>query len=71
MARAAFQLAMASEKITADVFEAQEFPELAQQYQVRGVPVTFVNDANQLLGNVGVAKLLQAVLATAEKKEPA
>ena len=44
MARAAFQLAMSSEKITADVFEAQEFPELAQRYQVRGVPMTLVNE---------------------------
>jgi len=65
MARAAFQLAMSSDKITADVFEAQEFPELAQKYQVRGVPMTLVNDGAPIMGNVGGAKLLQAVLATA------
>jgi hypothetical protein len=62
MARAAFQLAMSSEKITADVYEAQEFPEISQRYQVRGVPVTYVNDGEPILGNVGGAKLLQAVL---------
>jgi len=65
MARAAFQLAMSNDKITADVFEAQEFPELAQKYQVRGVPMTLVNDGAPIMGNVGGAKLLQAVLATA------
>jgi predicted DsbA family dithiol-disulfide isomerase len=65
MARAAFQLAMSSDKITSDVFEAQEFPELAQKYQVRGVPMTLVNEGAPIMGNVGGAKLLQAVLATA------
>ena len=65
MARAAFQLAMSSEKITADVFEAQEFPSLAEKYQVRGVPMTIVNEGLPIIGNVGGARLLQAVLATA------
>ena len=65
MARAAFQLAMSSDKITSDVFEAQEFPELAQKYQVRGVPMTLVNEGLPIMGNVGGARLLQAVLATA------
>jgi len=65
MARAAFQLAMSSDKITSDVFEAQEFPELAQKYQVRGVPMTLVNEVLPIMGNVGGARLLQAVLATA------
>ena len=43
-------------------FEAQEFPELAQRYQVRGVPMTVVNDGEPIMGNVGGARLLQAVL---------
>jgi glutaredoxin-like protein len=62
MARAAFQLAMSSERVTADVFEAQEFPELAQRYQIRGVPMTIVNDGEPLMGNVGGARLLAAVV---------
>jgi len=62
MARAAFQLAMSSDKITADVYEAQEFPELAQRYEVRGVPMTLVDDGAPIMGNVGGARLLQAVL---------
>ena len=64
MVRAAYQLAMSSDRITSDVYEAQEFPELAQRYQVRGVPMTLVNEGEPIMGNVGGAKLLQAVLAT-------
>jgi hypothetical protein len=67
MARAAFQLAMSSEKIVADVYEAQEFPELAQRYQVRGVPMTLVNEGEPIMGNVGGARLLQAVLQSSRK----
>ncbi len=62
MARAAFQLAMASDKIVADVVEAQEFPELARAYQIRGVPMTVVNEVQRLTGNVGGGQLLAAVL---------
>ncbi|MDB4969563.1 MAG: glutaredoxin [Myxococcales bacterium] len=62
MARAAFQLAMSSARITADVVEVQEFPDVAQRYQVRGVPMTLVNEGAPIMGNVGGAKLLLAVL---------
>lgn len=65
MARAAFQLAMACSKITADVVEVQEFPEVAQRYQVRGVPMTVVNDGAPIMGNVGGGLLLAAVLQSA------
>ena len=64
MARAAFQLAMSCARITADVVEVQEFPDVAERYQVRGVPMTLVNDGAPLMGNVGGAKLLSAVLAS-------
>jgi predicted DsbA family dithiol-disulfide isomerase len=65
MARAAFQLAMASQRITADVVEVQEFPEVAQRYQIRGVPMTVINDGEPLMGNVGGARLFAAVRAAA------
>lgn len=61
MARAALQMAMASEKITAEVIEVQEFPELAQKYQIRGVPMTVVNDAETLMGAVPAIHLVEAV----------
>lgn len=63
MARAAFQLAAASERITADVVEVQEFPDLARKYQIRGVPMTVVNESKTLLGAVPPQELLDAVEA--------
>jgi predicted DsbA family dithiol-disulfide isomerase len=69
MARAAFQLAMSSDKIVADVYEAQEFPEISQRYQVRGVPMTIVNEGEPIMGNVGGAKLLTVVLQTAASSQ--
>ena len=37
-------MAMVNAQITADVVEAQEFPELARRHKVRGVPKTVIND---------------------------
>jgi alkyl hydroperoxide reductase subunit AhpF len=39
----AYQFAVASEKLRVDVVEMDEFPRLAQQYNVRAVPVTVLN----------------------------
>ena len=38
-------MAIESERITADVVEASEFPELSQRYAVSAVPKTVVNDS--------------------------
>lgn len=40
----AHHMALVSEKITSDMVEAQEFPELSQRYKVMGVPRTVIND---------------------------
>jgi len=61
MARVAFQLAMVSDKIKADVVEVQEFPELGEKYQVRGVPMTVVNGSESLLGVVNPLELVALV----------
>jgi len=42
--RNAHRMAMVNPNITADMIEAQEFPELSQRFNVRGVPRTVVND---------------------------
>jgi hypothetical protein len=58
-------MAVESERVTADVIEASEFPELSSRYGVRGVPVTFVNDEREILGarpeRAFVAEVLSAV----------
>jgi len=43
-------MAVESSRVTADVVEATEFPELVQRYSVSGVPKTVVNDFVELVG---------------------
>ena len=58
-------MAMVNPRITAEVIEVQEFPDLAQRYQVRGVPKTVINDTVEFVGNVPdetfIAHVLRAV----------
>jgi glutaredoxin-like protein len=44
------EMAFASPQITAFAVEATEFPDLAQQYKVTGVPKTVVDDTIEILG---------------------
>ncbi len=62
------KLAMASDKVTAAMVEASEFPHLANKYQVYGVPRTVVNDVIHVEGAVPETMLLDklAVLADGE-----
>jgi predicted DsbA family dithiol-disulfide isomerase len=46
----AHMLAVESELVTADVVEVNEFPIMAQQYQVYAVPKTVINDQVQFEG---------------------
>ena len=41
-------MALASDKVTADMVEATEFPHLSMRYQVMGVPRTVINDDPRL-----------------------
>jgi len=61
MALAAFQVATANPRITADVVEVQEFPDLARKYKIRGVPMTVVNETETLMGAVPPMQLIDAV----------
>lgn len=46
----AFQMALESDRVRADMVEAMEFPDLAIKYQVQGVPRSVVNEAIALEG---------------------
>jgi glutaredoxin-like protein len=63
--RMAHSLAIASDKITADMVESIEFPHLTNKYNVGGVPRTIINETTHLEGAAPeplfVAKVLQAV----------
>lgn len=52
---------MGSAKISAEVVEIQEFPDLARKYQVRGVPMTILNDSEALVGTVPPMQIIDAV----------
>lgn len=52
MVRLAHQVAMESPWIRADMVEAMEFPELADKYEVYGVPRTVINEVIHIEGAV-------------------
>jgi len=58
-------MAIVSTKVTADVIEAQEYPDLSNQFQVSGVPKIVINDRHELLGAQREAKFVQEVLKAA------
>jgi len=61
----AHQFAMESDKVTADMVEAIEFPHLSQEYNVRGVPKTVANHQDAAEGALPEQQLLLRVMAIA------
>ena len=55
-------MAVESERVTADVIEANEFPELSDRFQVSGVPKTVINDQVELLGAQREPRFVEAVV---------
>ena len=43
-------MAVESDRVTGDVIEAMEFPDLAGRYQVRGVPKIVINETTEFVG---------------------
>jgi glutaredoxin-like protein len=64
-ARLAQKMAVESDKVTADVVEASEFPDLVRRFSVRGVPKTVVNDSVEFVGAQPEAGFLDHVLRAA------
>ena len=48
--------------MTADVIEVSEFPDVAQRYNVMGVPKTMINEQVSVEGAVPESRLLAMVL---------
>lgn len=55
-------MAVESARVTADVIEANEFPEISDHYQVSGVPKIVINDRIEMLGSQRESRFLDAVL---------
>ena len=62
MALLAHAMAVESAHITADVIEAEEFPELSRRYGLRQVPMTIINEFATTNGMVTEGELLEKVL---------
>jgi predicted DsbA family dithiol-disulfide isomerase len=64
--RLAQHMAIASDRVTATAIEATEFPDMAQAYQVSGVPKIVINDRVEFMGALPESQFLQAVLQALE-----
>jgi len=62
----AHKLASANAHITADVIEVSEFPEMAQQYQIFGVPKTVINDRVEFEGALPEEMFVKQALSAAQ-----
>jgi len=66
MMRAAYQMAMVTPHVKAEVVEVNEFPDLAKRYNVEAVPLTVIADRVAIPGAVGEKDLVAQVLKAAE-----
>jgi glutaredoxin-like protein len=66
MTRAAYQMAMVTPHIKAEVIEANEFPELAQRYEVQAVPLMVIEDRVAIPGAVPEAALVEQVVKASQ-----
>jgi predicted DsbA family dithiol-disulfide isomerase len=68
--RLAQHMAIASDRVTATAIEATEFPDMAQAYQVSGVPNIVINDRVEFMGALPESQFLDAVLQAVEPTKP-
>ena len=60
---------MANPNVKAEIVECQEFPEMAQAFQVSGVPKTVINDRAEFVGAVPDEIFINAILQAIGKEE--
>ena len=70
VARLAHAIAVECPRVTADVVEVQEFPSLAQNYAVRSVPLTVINEYTKVSGAISEPDMLHRVLAAGVAPAP-
>jgi glutaredoxin-like protein len=66
MARGVFQMALVNPHVKAEVIEVNEFPDLAQRYNVTAVPLTLIEDRIAIPGAVPEKALVEQVLKAAQ-----
>ena len=60
---------MASPNVKAEIIECQEFPDMAQAFNVSGVPKTVINDHAEFVGAVPDEMFINAILQAIGKAE--
>ena len=69
MVHVAHQFAFVNQNIKADMVEAAEFPQLAQRYDVTGVPKTIVNETHAFEGAVPAGAAYLEIMKTVNPEE--
>ena len=59
-------MAVESDRVTADVIEAMEFPDLARRFAVRGVPKIVINERAEFVGALPESEYLAQIRAAVE-----
>lgn len=62
-------MAIESERVTADVIEATEFPDLSRRFMVSSVPKIVINDSVEFVGALPEAQFLTYVQTALENNE--
>jgi hypothetical protein len=62
MARLAYGMALAGDKVSAEVIDAEEFPSVAREFKVGPVPKTLLNYQSEFLGAAPEAYVLEKIL---------
>ena len=57
----AHAMAVFTQKVVAEVIEVQEFPDLGNEYQVRGVPLTVINEKYSFTGAASEQMLVEHI----------
>lgn len=57
----AYDMAVASDKVVADVVESMEFPDLANRFNVMGVPLSVINDTGRVEGAAPPHMIVDAI----------
>jgi predicted DsbA family dithiol-disulfide isomerase len=67
--RLAHAMAMENPLITADMVEATEFPQLSIKYNVRGVPLTVINESGFVEGALPEDPFIAEALKALQPKQ--
>jgi len=66
VAKLALKLAIACDHISIDVIDATEFLEEAEKYNVRGIPMTVINECKSFYGSLPAEEYLNMIISCAQ-----